>query len=93
MADALHFVWSLPVSVLISGNHSPEMLQEKIDLARSYTGMTEQRRQELTAKVADLRGIVVEAYKSDERLQNLRNRRNRGNRSTTNPANTPNRGA
>lgn len=88
MADALHFVWSLPVSVLISGNHNPEMLQEKIDLARSFKGMTEQRRQELIAKVADLKGIVVEAYKSDERLQQLRNRgNNRG--TTTAPAAAP----
>jgi len=63
VAEALHFVWSLPVSVLISGPDNPEMLQEKIDLARSFQGMSEQRRQELVLKVADLAGPKIESYK------------------------------
>jgi aryl-alcohol dehydrogenase-like predicted oxidoreductase len=67
VSDALHFVWSLPVSAVISGNHTPEMLQEKIDAARSFAPLDEQQRTALIAKVADLGGTVVEAYKSDTR--------------------------
>ena len=63
VAEALNFVWSLPVSVLVSGPDNPEMLQEKIDLARSFQGMNEQRRQELVLKVADLAGPAIESYK------------------------------
>jgi len=63
VAEALHFVWSLPVSVLVSGADNSEMLQEKIDLARSFQGMNEQQRQELVHKVADLAGPKIESYK------------------------------
>jgi len=63
VAEALHFVWSMPVSVLVSGADNPEMLQEKIDLARSFQGMNEQQRQELVHKVADLAGPKIESYK------------------------------
>ncbi len=64
MGEAMHFVWSLPVSVLISGPDNPAHIQEKIDLARSFTGMTEEHRQALIAKVADLAGKRVEFYKA-----------------------------
>jgi aryl-alcohol dehydrogenase-like predicted oxidoreductase len=63
LADALHFVWSLPVSVLISGPDNSAQIQEKITLARSFTGMTEADRQTLIAKVADLAGKRIEYYK------------------------------
>jgi predicted aldo/keto reductase-like oxidoreductase len=63
VAEALYFVWSLPVSVLVSGPDNPEMIQEKIDLARSFQAMDEQRRQELVLKVADLAGPAIENYK------------------------------
>src|SRR5262249_47486790 len=58
VADAMHFVWSLPVSVALTGAHNPQMLQEKIDAARSFKPLTEQQRTELIAKVAGLGGIV-----------------------------------
>ncbi|HVS53183.1 MAG TPA: aldo/keto reductase [Opitutaceae bacterium] len=63
VAEALHFVWSLPVSVLVSGAETPEMIQEKIDLARSFQGMDQLQRQQLVLRVADLAGPAIETYK------------------------------
>jgi uncharacterized protein len=63
VAEALHFVWSLPVSVLVSGPDNPEMMQEKIDLARSFQAMDEPQRQALVLRVADLAGPAIESYK------------------------------
>jgi len=63
VAEALYFVWSLPVSVLISGPDSPAMIQEKIDLARSFQEMDAPRRQALVLRVADLAGPAIESYK------------------------------
>lgn len=63
VAEALHFVWSLPISVLVTGADTPEMMQEKIDLARSFKGMDEAQRKALIAKVADLAGPTIEWYK------------------------------
>ncbi len=34
--EALHFAWSLPISVLITGPDDAPMLREKIELARSF---------------------------------------------------------
>jgi predicted aldo/keto reductase-like oxidoreductase len=61
--EALHFVWSLPVSVLVSGADNPAMIQEKIDLARSFDALDESQRQAVVRKVADLAGPAVETYK------------------------------
>ncbi len=63
VAEALYFVWSLPVSVLVSGADNPEMIQEKIDLARSFQGMDEPQRHALVLRVADLAGPAIESYK------------------------------
>ncbi len=63
VADALSFVWSLPVSVLVSGADNPAMIQEKIDLARSFQALDEKQRQALVLKVADLAGPSIETYK------------------------------
>lgn len=62
--EALNFVWSLPVSVLITGPDHAEMMQEKIDLARSFKSMSEEDRQDLVARVADFDGSTVEYYKA-----------------------------
>ncbi|MFB3787844.1 MAG: aldo/keto reductase [bacterium] len=63
--EAIHFVWSLPVSTLVTGPNTVEQLQEKIDLARSFTQLSEESRLELIRKVADLnRNGGVEFYKS-----------------------------
>lgn len=62
--EALHFVWSLPVSVIVTGAESGAMLQEKIDLARSFVAMDESQREELIARVSDFDGSKVEFYKA-----------------------------
>ena len=64
--EALHFVWSLPVSVLVTGPDDVAMLQEKIDLARSFKQMEESARTALVERVgkAGLDGNKVEFYKA-----------------------------
>ena len=62
--DALYFAWSLPISVLVTGPDNVEQLQEKIDLARSFTALTENERNVLIERVADMAGRQVEFYKS-----------------------------
>ena len=64
IAEAVHFAWSLPVSVLVTGFNNPQQMQEKIDLANSFVTMDEQQRQDLIDKVADLAGRRVEFYKA-----------------------------
>jgi len=49
--EAMHFVWSLPVSVLISGNENATFMREKIALARSFTQLTEEQKSALIDKV------------------------------------------
>lgn len=56
LQEAVHFVWSLPVSCLVSGTDSAAQFKEMIGLARSFAAMSEARRKELVAKVADLAG-------------------------------------
>ncbi|MEA3188446.1 MAG: uncharacterized protein QOD99_2276 [Chthoniobacter sp.] len=64
MREAIHFVWSLPVSVLISGPDNPAQFAEKIELARSFANLDEKAREALIVKVADLAGRGVENYKA-----------------------------
>ncbi|MDH3244371.1 MAG: aldo/keto reductase [Saprospiraceae bacterium] len=61
--EALYFVWSLPVSVLITGAENKEYLQEKIDLAVKLSNLSEDDRYQLISKVADKAGGDVEYYK------------------------------
>jgi uncharacterized protein len=61
--EALYFVWSLPVSVLITGAENKEILQEKIDLAKNFTILSENERQELINKVYEKAGNNIEYYK------------------------------
>lgn len=63
--EAIHFVWSLPVSVLITGPDDPDMLWEKINLAKSFKKMSEADRLALVERVgkAGLDGSKVEFYK------------------------------
>ncbi len=51
--EALYFVWSLPVSVLITGAENKEFLREKIELAAGFTKFSENERHELINKVFD----------------------------------------
>ena len=64
--EAIHFVWSLPVSVLITGPDHSDMLREKIGLAKSFKQMTEADRMALVERVgnAGLDGSKVEFYKA-----------------------------
>jgi hypothetical protein len=52
--EAMHFVWSLPVSVLISGNENATFMREKIALARSFSKLTEDQKLALIDKVKDV---------------------------------------
>lgn len=61
--EALYFVWSLPVSVLITGAENKEFLQEKIDLAVNFTRLTENDRLLLINKVIEKAGNTIEYYK------------------------------
>jgi uncharacterized protein len=61
--EALYFVWSLPVSVLITGAENKEFLQEKIDLAVNFTRLTENDRLQLINKVIEKAGNTIEYYK------------------------------
>ena len=62
--EALHFVWSLPVSVVISGPDDPDQIREKARLARSFDGMTKAERQRLIERAAELAGSRLEFYKA-----------------------------
>jgi uncharacterized protein len=64
VVEAIHFVWSLPVTVLITGAESVDQVHEKIRLAQSFKGMSEEDRQRIIQKVADLAGNQVEYYKA-----------------------------
>ncbi len=64
LAEALNFVWSLPVSVLITGAENADMMKEKIGLAKSFSEMGEEKRNELIDKVADLADGKVEYFKN-----------------------------
>jgi len=63
--EALSFVWSLPVSVLITGADNVDMLNEKIAFAKSFKAMSEEARMKLVTKLADagMDGKKVEFYK------------------------------
>lgn len=62
--EAINFVWSMPISVLVTGFDNPEQMQEKIDIANSFISLDEAQRQNLINKVADLAGRGVEFYKA-----------------------------
>ena len=64
VAEAIHFVWSLPVSVLITGPDDRKQMAEKIELARSFKAMDKTRRQALVNRIWDLAGNTVEYYKA-----------------------------
>jgi aryl-alcohol dehydrogenase-like predicted oxidoreductase len=49
--EALHFVWSLPVSVLITGAENKTLLSEKIELAKTFSRLSEGDRDRLLNRV------------------------------------------
>ncbi len=65
--EAMYFVWSLPVSVLISGNENATYMREKIALARSFSKLTEDQITALVNKVKDIAMTGnVEYFKNKE---------------------------
>ncbi|MEM7369522.1 MAG: aldo/keto reductase [Bacteroidota bacterium] len=64
--EALHFAWSLPVSTVVTGPDDVAMLQEKIELAKSFKQMQESDRLALVERVgnAGFEGEKVEFYKA-----------------------------
>ncbi|HSO85868.1 MAG TPA: aldo/keto reductase [Draconibacterium sp.] len=65
--EAMHFVWSLPVTVLISGNENATFMREKIALARSFSKLTEEQKTVLVEKVSSLAMTgKIEYYKKKE---------------------------
>jgi len=62
--EVLYFVWSLPVSVLITGAENETFIKEKINLAKGFSSFTEEQRSGLISKVTDLaKDGKVEYYK------------------------------
>ena len=61
--EALFFVWSLPVSVLITGAENKGLINEKIDLANKFSIMPEHERLALMSKVFEKAGNQIEYYK------------------------------
>lgn len=64
ISEAIRFVWALPVSTLITGPDNAKQMQEKIDIAKDFTGMEDDERQKLIEKVEDMAGTTVEFYKA-----------------------------
>lgn len=65
--EAMHFVWSLPVTVLISGNENATFMREKIALARSFVKLSEEQKTALIEKVTDIAlAGNIEYYKKKE---------------------------
>ena len=65
--EAMHFVWSLPVSVLISGNENATFMREKIALARSFSKLSNEQITALIDKVTHIAQTgKVEYYKKKE---------------------------
>jgi predicted aldo/keto reductase-like oxidoreductase len=65
--EAMHFVWSLPVTVLISGNENATYMREKITIARLFSKLTEDQRMALVDKVSNIALTgKVEYYKKME---------------------------
>ena len=62
--EAIRFVWSFPVSTLVTGPDDAKQMQEKIDIAKKYTGMKDEEKKKLIDKVADMAGTTVEFYKA-----------------------------
>ena len=64
VSEAVRFVWALPVSTLVTGPDNADQMQEKIDIAKTFTGMDDDERQQLIEKVEDMAGTTVEFYKA-----------------------------
>ena len=64
IGQALHFAWSLPISVLVTGPDDVAQMEEKVALARSFQAMDEAERQALVERVAEMDHRTIEYYKA-----------------------------
>lgn len=63
LADALGFVWSLPVTSLISGMNEVDMVRENAALARTFEPLSEEQRLALVEVCAGAAGPLTEFYR------------------------------
>jgi aryl-alcohol dehydrogenase-like predicted oxidoreductase len=61
--DALPYVWSLPIHVLISGVQTLEQLDENAELARKFKPLSEKEKSALLEQVKSKAGNQTEYYK------------------------------
>jgi uncharacterized protein len=62
--EEMHFfVWSLPVSVLVGGFDNVDQLRQRMQFARTFTGLTAQDREDIVARAKDFAGLETEIYK------------------------------
>jgi predicted aldo/keto reductase-like oxidoreductase len=65
--DALRYVWSLPVTTIVSGIDSQEVLHQNLSIAQRFTPMTAQEMESLRNRVA--------AYAADGRFEPFKSSR------------------
>jgi len=64
LQNALYFSWSMPVSVLITGAENAKLLDEKIELAKNFAGLSETQRIAIVEKLESVAEAgEVEYYK------------------------------
>ena len=63
--DALRYVWSLPVSVLISGCDSPEVLDQNVASSKIFQPVSVDERVDILDRTEVHKGTGVERYKRD----------------------------
>ncbi|MFO1491246.1 MAG: aldo/keto reductase [Kiritimatiellia bacterium] len=63
MADLLGYVLSLPISALVSGCDSADIVRENAGIVRAFKGMTVEQRDALLAKTETYGGAEMEYYK------------------------------
>lgn len=61
--EATHYVWSLPIATRIFGYNDLDQLNENIAAAKAYTGLTEEKQQELLGSTVPQSGAKIEFYK------------------------------
>ena len=63
--ECLHYSMSLPLSVIVAGCNTLEILQQHIDAARSFSPLSEEQRSGLLARTAEAAaGGTFEPYKT-----------------------------
>jgi aryl-alcohol dehydrogenase-like predicted oxidoreductase len=65
IADCLHYVWSLPVSVAVVGMERPELVRHNAALARRHAQWDARRMAGLEARVAPPARLGLEWYKGE----------------------------